>query len=107
MLKNRYYILAFDRTIGRQHLVWWKPNEWGYTTDLLDAGVYTEEQVKQIPWRFDNEETKPVPVEEARRLAHLSLLSFRFLIPAEKEMLQALGVEQAFEAFRGSWDVRM
>ncbi len=41
-----FYILCKERTNGIA--TWWKPNEFGYTTNLDEAGLYTAEQAARI-----------------------------------------------------------
>lgn len=59
-----YYLASFKRSHDRGCVVWWMPNDSGYTTDLEQAGIYTE--IKK--GYHDSEYTVPVPVSFVRGL---------------------------------------
>lgn len=40
------------------------PNNSGYTMDLKQAGIYTEEQIRNHESYYCNENTIPIPVEK-------------------------------------------
>jgi hypothetical protein len=65
---RKYYLLAIDKTKNSPFLVWWGPNDCGYTQNIERAGIYTEEQIKRDPNYYDNDECVPVPVEEIDKL---------------------------------------
>ena len=52
-----FYLASFKGPL-RDEVLWWGENDRGYTTDLSEAGVYTE--IK--PNYHDSEHTVPVPV---------------------------------------------
>lgn len=52
-----FYLASFKRD-GQGYLIWWMPNNAGYTSDLDQAGVYTE----LTPGYHDSDYTVPVPV---------------------------------------------
>lgn len=52
-----YYLATFKHG-GRGYMLWWGPDNRGYTPDLEQAGIYTS----ITPGYHDNEETVPVPV---------------------------------------------
>lgn len=33
---------------SHEHNMWWKPNEWGYTEDVKEAGIYSSAQAFHI-----------------------------------------------------------
>ncbi len=50
-----YYIRSLERDTYRA-VSWWKPNQCGYTSNLLEAGKYSYEQAKQICSRKDSDD---------------------------------------------------
>jgi hypothetical protein len=74
-----FYILDTRQIIGNEAL-WWCPNRAGYTTNLDEAGQYTEEQTKGL-----RPTDIPVPVEVAKRLAHASVFSDHLLAEGFKK----------------------
>lgn len=64
-----YYLACFkgERPLGSP-VLWWAPNNAGYTTDLLQAGVYQD----LTPGYHDCDHTVPVPVNfvRGRRIRH-------------------------------------
>lgn len=61
-----FYILSLKYSKIDEPLVWWRPDNRGYTNDLSRAGKYTEEDVRKKSGYYDNKEsTLAVPVELA------------------------------------------
>lgn len=76
-----FVILSLKYT--RDLWVWWGPNNCGYTSNLDDAGRYTEEQVRgDLDYYNDNESTRAIPVEVAE-----SLKSWRVIPTREEDRL--------------------
>ena len=76
--ERQFYLLAVDRTVppGRGNeglLVWWRPNGAGYTANLEDAGIYSEDDARRRSKPCCNADhvLDPIPVlvEDARELA--------------------------------------
>ena len=61
-----YYILSTER-IGRQQ--WWKPNEWGYTNSLSEAGKYTKAKAFELCRRSMGLDV-PVPCDAMQPEVH-------------------------------------
>lgn len=65
---KKYHLLAIDKTKYAPNLVWWGPNDCGYTQNIKEAGIYSEERINSKRFYYDNEECVPVPVEEIQNL---------------------------------------
>lgn len=61
---------------SREFALWWKPDERGYTTDLQQAGKYTEERAKFLESRSDS--VRAISPET------LSRLQCRLVVPVEE-----------------------
>jgi len=58
----KYHILSLKETNG-DNIVWWGPNNRGYTSSLGDAGLYTQDQVMENLEYYNNHvDTIAVPV---------------------------------------------
>lgn len=53
-----FYLASFKHQSGSGHVMWWRPNNTGYTSDLNQAGVY----LKIEDGYHDTDYTVPVPV---------------------------------------------
>ena len=53
-------------------VIFWGPDESGYTTDLDQAGRYTEEEAKRIEKRRGKERAVPLKVAEAAVRRHVT-----------------------------------
>lgn len=65
---KKYYLLR-SHTQADYLALWWRPDAAGYTTQLEEAGLYDEETAR----KYRAQETIPVPIEEAQKLASLSV----------------------------------
>jgi len=62
----RFYIIVSFKHGSNGNLCFWRPNNCGYTTDLQQAGRYTEEQVKaNMNYYHDGDN---VAIEESKLL---------------------------------------
>lgn len=43
-----FYLIDLERTIGNNHLYFWKGNKHGYTRSLEHAGLFSKEIAEQI-----------------------------------------------------------
>lgn len=61
-----YYILSIKDPLNRQWLLWWGPNNGGYTHSLDDAGRYTRKEVlARLRYYHNGESTLAIPCELA------------------------------------------
>ena len=44
----KYYLIDLERSMRTGSIYYWKPNKFGYTTDLREAGLYDEKEAKDI-----------------------------------------------------------
>jgi len=44
----KYYLIDLERSMRTGSIHYWKPNKFGYTTDLREAGLYDEKEAKDI-----------------------------------------------------------
>lgn len=65
---KEYYILSLKWSNGKGMYVWWQPDNNGYTNDLNQAGIYTEEQINSRPLYYKNTGTVPVEKETVDKL---------------------------------------
>jgi hypothetical protein len=52
-----------------EHVLWWRAGGAGYTTDLHDAGIFSEEEAQRIAGEHGRPEDRAIPVTLARSLA--------------------------------------
>lgn len=67
----KFHILSLKWSSSKDLLVWWGPNDSGYTIDLSKAGIYTEDQINKRRGYYDNgTSTKAIPIESIEK-AHV------------------------------------
>jgi hypothetical protein len=65
-----FYVFSLKWSNGKDLLVWWRHNSQGYTTQLGEAGRFTEAQIAADPRHYnDGERNRVVPVEVAEQFA--------------------------------------
>ena len=56
---DAYYFVAKRKIdeYSSKHIVWWSPLSGGYTTNLRDAGLYSEKEIKQFSpkWFYEHQ----------------------------------------------------
>lgn len=65
---KEYYILSLKWSNGKEIYAWWRPDNNGYTSDLNQAGIYTEEQINKRTLYYKNTGTVPVEKEIVHKL---------------------------------------
>jgi hypothetical protein len=69
-----YYILSLKHSKGSDALLWWGPQNCGYTIALDKAGKYSQGQIDAQPHYYnDLRDTMAIRCEDAERLAHMIL----------------------------------
>ena len=70
-MAQEYFVLSLKYSQNSDFLVWWRPQDAGYTAAIDNAGRYTEEQINAPgSMRNDGINTLAVPCEVAEGLAH-------------------------------------
>lgn len=73
-MNDEYYILSLKNSPADGCALWWRPNDAGYTTNLLKAGRYPVEQVEGEPGYYNNgETTRAVKCSEVETIAAWSV----------------------------------
>lgn len=80
---KEYYILSLKWSNGKETYAWWGPDNSGYTNDLNQAGIYTEEQLKSRPLYYKNTST----------------------VPVEKEIVDKLQTQRTVPSLSSNWDL--
>lgn len=85
-----YFILSLKWSPGNDAAVWWQENKCGYTTNILDAGHYTAQDLVDDPGLNDRQSTLAVPTKDALKASRvLRLAPLRsFWSPAEGEHIE-------------------
>jgi hypothetical protein len=66
--KNKYFLVDAERSLAMQRLMYWKAGGRGYTSDIEEAGVYSQEQaIKQVETDID-ELTLAFPFDALNRI---------------------------------------
>lgn len=65
-MAEQYYLMSIKWTNG-DNIVWWGPNDSGYTEDIENAGIYSAEQIKQHSIYYSNQGVMPVAVEKVQQ----------------------------------------
>ena len=61
---KQFFILSLRHSPADGHALWWGPDNRGYTTNLNQAGRYTEAQVQAEPLYYNDEvNTRAIPCE--------------------------------------------
>ena len=83
---KKYYILSLKWSEGCELATWWKSDNSGYTRDLNEAGVYTEEQIQSRPHYYDNGvETKAISIDELEKVKKIVSVKLDDLIMRGEE----------------------
>lgn len=65
-MAEQYYLMSIKWTKG-DNIVWWGPNDSGYTDDIENAGIYSAEQIKQRSIYYSNQGVMPVAVAKVQQ----------------------------------------
>jgi inosine-uridine nucleoside N-ribohydrolase len=61
-----------------EHTAWWRPDEWGYTTQLAEAGTYSRERAAEIVLKARGNECM-IPLQSTFTRAVASQLDRRLI----------------------------
>lgn len=65
-MSQQYYLLSIKYSDGKNTVTWWGPNDSGYTDDIENAGIYSEERILERNIYYSNKGVMPVPVEKVQ-----------------------------------------
>jgi len=72
--RGYHYLIECRRNLN-EVVLWWKPEEKGYTVCLPRAGIYTYEEAKEIAPTNRWDVTRPWPVHFADKSSKMVVLS--------------------------------
>lgn len=68
-MSTEYFVISLKWTVGSDYLVFWRPNNAGYTVDIQQAGRYSQDAIiNQASYYDDHKNTLAVPCEEIELL---------------------------------------
>ena len=73
---TKYYIQDSRQYVGNC-LLWWCPNHGGYTTQIDEAGLYTEEEMNKICSNRDTDIAWPQDIVEKSIVKHVRIERLR------------------------------
>ena len=86
-----FYIWSIKWTRG-DTIVWWRPENSGYTIFMGAAGKYTLEEIEAKRWYYDNgESTKAIPCAVADGLVQQTVPNDSHALGLLKECVAELG----------------
>lgn len=91
--RDGYYLASFKRSHDRGYVIWWMPDNAGYTTDLEQAGIYAE----PVLGYHDSDDTVPVPV------ALIESLRVRRMIDVGDSANRSLWTAQELRQLIATW----
>lgn len=87
---------------SHKHQQWWRPNQMGYTTQLHDAGVYTEAEALDIQARSNanptSQRSEAMPLDRALTMHHVEPMRYRSVAWLVTSTLPAIDA-RALDAF--------
>jgi hypothetical protein len=79
-----FYILSLKHTRG-DYILWWGPNRCGYTTDLKNAGLYSEEDAMRIN---DGLSTMAIPEADVLKVVSRVVMTDHLTTLCKQQMYQ-------------------
>ncbi|MGN4127663.1 hypothetical protein ACMGD3_22035 [Lysinibacillus sphaericus] len=61
-MSQQYYLLSIKYSNSKNTVTWWGPDNSGYTDDIEEAGIYSEERIREGGIYYSNQGVMPVPV---------------------------------------------
>lgn len=73
-MEQTFYILSLKHSPVHGRALWWRPSATGYTTDISQAGLYSQTEIDGDPRYFNNAvSTLAIERSKVEALAHLSV----------------------------------
>jgi hypothetical protein len=85
---NKYYLLSLKHSKHQNQYTWWRANNSGYTIDIQQAGVYSEEDINNRKNYYSNTGVMPIPVKVVEELER------KIVIPTIDKNYELLGVQE-------------
>lgn len=88
---QKYYLLSLKHSKYQNQYSWWGSNNSGYTIDINNAGIYTEEEINKKKNYYSNTSVMPVPVEIIEQSRKL------IVIPTINKNYELFGIAEHLE----------
>jgi hypothetical protein len=85
---KHYYLLSLKHSKNKNEYVWWQADDSGYTTDINQAGIYSEERINSRKRYYSNTGTMPVPVEIVEQTKKMTI------VPTLDDNYKLLGIRE-------------
>ncbi len=87
-MSQQYYLLSIKHSDAKNAVIWWGPNNSGYTDDVEKAGIYSEECIKKRNIYYSNNGVMPVPVEKVQAATK------RIVVLNDTENIKLFGIRE-------------
>lgn len=75
-MKNKFFLMDLERTINRGITHYWKSARRGYTTKILEAGLYSAEMASEIVKEDPDKRTVMIPFEMVENITGITASTY-------------------------------